>query len=574
MTIHSLSTILQAGNPECLVAWDSDTRYTQADFLHAVNTLHNSLISRSEKRWLLVHDDTYRFAVGLFALLAAGKEVLLPPNAQTGTLSDLMQQADAFLSEEMFSCCETNSQKQTDDVLPLPDFDTLDIDALGITLLTSGSTGEPKAIRKTLRCLDAEIRTLEALWGERLGNNTAILATVSHQHIYGLLFRLLWPLCAGRAFAAHTHQYPEQLIAEVLKPVALISSPSQLKRFPPAIDMAAAQPHLVAVFSSGGLLPLEAAQDWQTRLQHTPIEILGSTETGGVAWRCQTSGKEHGANTPWQPLPSVQITTDDEQNLLVQSPFTGSSNPLAMGDRATLQADGNFQLLGRADRLVKIEEKRLSLTSMEQHLLTSPLVEAAHVLLLPKSSGRLGAVVLLTMEGKHLLLAQGKHALNQQLREHLLAHFERILLPRKWRFPEELPADTQGKITQAALSGLFDNVIGPPAGYSLQVLEHSADCKRVQISLSADSSLFDGHFPGLPILPGVVQFDLAVRQCADWYPLNYFRRIEKLKFQEPVVPGDCITLTLQQLGSGHVAFRYSLDDKPLSSGKIVFIEPT
>lgn len=567
MTIHSLSTILQAGNPECLVAWDADTRYTQADFLHAVNALHNTLTARSEMRWLLVHENTYCFAVGLFALLAAGKEVLLPPNAQMGTLSDLMQQADAFLSEEIFSCCEINSQKKTDYVLPLPEFYTLDIDTLSITLLTSGSTGEPKAIRKTLRCLDAEIRTLEALWGEKLGNNTAILATVSHQHIYGLLFRLLWPLCAGRAFAAHTHQYPEQLIAEVLKPVALISSPSQLKRFPPAIDLTAVQQHLVAVFSSGGLLPLEAAQDWQTRLQQTPIEILGSTETGGVAWRCQTTGK-HSANTPWQPLPSVQITTDDEQNLLVQSPFIGADTPLAMGDRATLQADGNFQLLGRADRLVKIEEKRLSLTSMEQYLLTSPLVEAAHVLLLPASSGRLGAVALLTAAGKQLLQTQGKHALNQHLREHLLAHFERILLPRKWRFPEELPADTQGKITQAALSGLFGS-----AGYSLQVLEHSTDCKRLQISLPADSSLFDGHFPGLPILPGVVQFDLAVRQCADWYPLNHFRRIEKLKFQEPVVPGDCIILTLQQLGSGHVAFRYSLDDKPLSSGKIVFIEP-
>lgn len=570
MTVHSLSTILQARNPELLVAWDADNRYTQTDFLYAVNTLRNTLTTRSEMRWMLVHENTYRFAVGLFALLAAGKAVLLPPNAQPGTLSDLMQQADAFLNEEMFSCCEKKSQKQTNDVLPLLDFDTLDLDALSITLLTSGSTGEPKAVRKTLRCLDAEIHALESLFGSALGN-AAILATVSHQRIYGLLFRLLWPLCAGRAFAAHTHQYPEQLIAEVLKPVALISSPSQLKRFPPTIDLATTQPHLAAVFSSGGLLPLEAAQDWQTRAGQTPIEVLGSTETGGVAWRCQIT-----AHTPWQPLPSVQVTTDDEQNLFVQSPFTGTAHPLSMGDRATLQTDGHFQLLGRADRVVKIEEKRLSLTSMEQHLLTSPLVEAAHILLLPTNGGRLGAVVLLTAQGKHLLQAQGKHALNQHLREHLLAHFERILLPRKWRFPEQFPSDAQGKISLAALTAVFadpdvaDPIFNRPAGYRVQVLEHTADGKRLQISLPPDSPLFDGHFPGLPILPGVVQFDIAVRQCADWYPLADFRCIEKLKFQEPVVPGDCITLTLQLTGKGQVTFRYSLDDKPLSSGKVVF----
>ncbi len=544
MTVCSLAHFFTKPPDSTLVAWEGNTQHTCADFLHAIATQRQHLLARPEQRWLLAHDNSYHFAIGFFALLATGKHIVLPPNTQTGTLAALADFFDASFSAASSQQTSNTNSKNLNEI-------TLNLDTLTVTLLTSGSTGEAKAIRKTLRCLDNEIHALESLWGNTLGD-AAVFATVSHQHIYGLLFRLLWPLCAGRAFAATTHSYPEPLIAELQQHsrTVLISSPSQLKRFPPTIDLSAVRTSLRAVFSSGGLLPLEAAQDWQQRWRQAPIEVLGSTETGGVAWRQQTT---HDA--PWQTLPTVCVSVDAEQQLFVQSSFTGTDKIIAMGDSATLLDEQHFQLHGRIDRIVKVEEKRLSLTAMEHRLHASPFIEEARVLALPQTSGRLGVVASLRAAGQQLLATQGKPALMQQLREHLSQHFERVLLPRKWRFVATLPVDRQGKTSHAVLTELF------------------SDQRILHFHFSQHSADFDGHFPNLPILPGVKQFDLAVRHCSHWYALTQFRGIEKLKFSEPIVPDDTVTLTLQHLRAGQVQFAYTIGEQSLSSGLIIFEQP-
>lgn len=554
MTLRSLAHLLAAPADNSRIAWDGSTQYTRADFLHAAAQKRQALLTRKEQRWLLHNNNSYHFAVDFFALLAASKHIVLPPNTQAGTLTEL-----AVFFDTDFTALTATEIANTD-AKTLHNI-TLDIDTLTVTLLTSGSTGTAKAITKTLRCLDAEIQTLETLWGTTL-SRADIFATVSHQHIYGLLFRLLWPLCAGRAFAATSHNYPEPLVAELQQRphTVLISSPAQLKRFPPAIDLSSLNTSLCAVFSSGGLLPATAAQEWQQRLGKTPIEVLGSTETGGVAWRQQTM-----VDAPWQTLPMVNISVDSAQQLFVQSPFTGEQNAIAMGDCATQLDAQHFLLHGRADRIVKIEEKRLSLTAMEHCLHTSPWIDEAHVLLLPHTSGRLGVVAALTPAGQQQLAAHGKRALTQQLREQLSAQFERVLLPRKWRFVATLPLDAQGKSSQAALTALFDE-----SAMHLRVLHESNTQRVLEIHFPQSSTLFSGHFPDLPILPGVVQFDIAVRQCSAWHTHTHFRKIEKLKFSEPIVPDDRVILTLQHLGQGQVQFSYTLNKQPLSSGRIIF----
>lgn len=78
---------------------------------------------------------------------------------------------------------------------------------------------------------------------------------------------------------------------------------------------------------------------------------------------------------------------------------------------------------------------------------------------------------------------------------------------------------------------------------------HSA---RTIKNVSFNEPFFQGHFPGLPIMPGV----LLVEAMAQTAALAYYRRgdekilfmiagIEKAKFRRPVTPGDRLEMTAQ-----------------------------
>src|SRR5690606_36931002 len=99
-----------------------------------------------------------------------------------------------------------------------------------ITFFTSGSTGGAKPVRKTLAALQAEAAAIEQILGRVVPASAEIVATVSHQHVYGLAFRLCWPLATSRVFSASTHEIWETALAELRPGAALISSPAHLER--------------------------------------------------------------------------------------------------------------------------------------------------------------------------------------------------------------------------------------------------------------------------------------------------------------------------------------------------------
>ena len=425
------------------VAWRSGRVITWQEHHRLVATLSRQLMLHSERRWLLTCEDPLDFVAGLFAVWHAGKTAVIPPSLRPGTIESLSQFADAKLDVSMIESARGCDEHSSAPLSPLDAANTL------VHLYTSGSTGAPKKIQKNLAQLDNEVMVLEQVWGRRA---TTTLSTVPHHHIYGLLFRLLWPLAGGRMFDTETHSTPEQLLAglDKLGTGIVISSPSQLARMPALIDLRLLRGKVTMLFSSGGPLPAAAAAQFQVALGEAPLEIYGSTETGGIAWR-----QQHNDDDAWTLQPGVSIHLTPEGTLTLTSPFLPDAAPMQTGDAAQWLEDGRFRLLGRTDRIVKIEEKRLSLPEMEAHLNEHPWVNESAVLELKGRRQSVGAVLVLNELGRANLNSKGRLEVAQVFRKHLAHWYDAVLLPRHWRYPEALPYNERGKLTQDALNPLF-----------------------------------------------------------------------------------------------------------------------
>ncbi|WP_312997771.1 AMP-binding protein [Pseudomonas sp.] len=505
---------------------------------------------------LAVHlEDAADLAIALLGAWRAGVSVLLPADLQAQTRQRWAPQVDLWLTDQPG---DAQLHDFTHPGLPGAE---LDLDQCRLSLCTSGSSGEPKRIDKTLRQLAKEVEALEQLWGADLGE-ACIIGSVATQHIYGLLFRVLWPLCAGRPFVRRQLAFSEDLqrASREYPAFAWVASPALLKRMGDNLDWPAMSA-VRRVFSSGGALPPEAAQSLQQRLQQWPTEILGSSETGGIAWRQGES--------LWQPFTGVELSQDSDGALLIASPYLPAGHIEHSADAARIAADGRFELLGRLDRIVKLEEKRISLPMLEQALVDHDWVAEARLGVVQENRASLGALLVLSESGLFALREHGRRGLTETLRKHLSQHCEALALPRRWRLLRQMPLNSQGKLAQADVEALL-LAARPKAP---EVLEQSASDGEwsLQLSVPPDLAYFSGHFPKAPVLPGVVQVEWALNLGRQWLKLDgAFAGMEVLKFQQLVRPGDEIQLHLRfDAERGKLYFAYRNDTATCSSGRIL-----
>ena len=107
--------------------------------------------------------------------------------------------------------------------------------------------------------------------------------------------------------------------------------------------------------------------------------------------------------------------------------------------------ENGFRLLGRADRIVKIADKRIALVGVEQALNQHDFVADCYIAPYPQKS-RLAAWVGLTEQGIQQFREQGRRALIHQLKGYLEQSQEKAAIPRFWRFTDKLPRNSQSKI--------------------------------------------------------------------------------------------------------------------------------
>jgi uncharacterized membrane protein/acyl-CoA synthetase (AMP-forming)/AMP-acid ligase II len=543
---RGLEGLLGGGRaPGSTVCFRGNVAVTVEQFRTEVSAKAALLANLSPTSWVVSSPDAYQFTTDLLAVCLTGKHAIIPQNDQAATLAYVRGRHPeaAWAAELGVTAAASRGWSPR---------------AGGtVSFHTSGSSGEPKCITHDLAALLLEAAALEELFGVQLGS-AQVIGTVPHHFIYGSIFRILWPLQAGRTFQAEPLA-DGYAVLERLRgggDFALVSSPSLLERLP-AEDVRGLA-GLRAVFSSGSLLRTEVALRWAG-----PIEVYGSTETSGIAWRRQEFGGEG-----WRTLPGVTVACDEDGRLRVSSPYVAQGCEFT-GDAVRLHLDGTFDLLGRLDRIAKVEGRRVSLPELEALLEAHPDVERC-VLVQPAGASRLAGAVVVRASAHQV----DYQALSVDLRARLCARHDAVVAPRRWKFLPALPVDTRGKLEQRRLSALFEPVAKPIPAESCwpQLLRHSVGGGEVVVWLlvSAELPYFEGHFPGMPILPGVALLSWA-KLFDGWFlgGGGDYLAVDNLKFNAAVYPGERLELTLTRTVDGALRFRYESEGKPKASGILV-----
>lgn len=438
----------------------------QCDFVQwqrAVNFHKHLLEQNKAKSWLLYCENSYQFSVLFFALLTADKKIILPQNGTVNQLAQSMIYADGFAGgigqDEVFQ-----TQSITDNIFRYHANEFLELSAPlsinlanEIVLYTSGSSGKAKSVNKCFSHLLAEIETLERYFGASL-KASCILSTVSHQHIYGLLFKLLWPIWFSHDVIMQAYQYPEHLCHDVekfsLENVVLVSSPAHLHRLVKDNIYQEKGIQFTCLFSSGGPLSQNASQLLKQQLNQTVVEVFGSTETGGIAWRENAND----ISSSWQVFDNIKIQQSPiDECLQIKSPYFEHQDWYNTEDRIKLHAEGRFDLLGRIDRIVKIEEKRVSLDHVQHCLKNLPFVEDAYCFDWQSKRGlQVVALIVLTAKAKAALKQSKNLVFNRKITHALSNDLEAIALPKKFRYLAALPYNPSGKLSRIEMERFFE----------------------------------------------------------------------------------------------------------------------
>lgn len=410
------------------------------DFTHRSQQIRQQLQQENIHTVAFWFEDAAYFACTMLACFDAGVKILLPPNLLEENQQWITENANFLFNDTLF---ETYGIRQK---VANQAFVINKTSQTEIWLKTSGSSGQPKIMKKTAEKMWQESEAICASLPFPQGENIHVVSSVSAQHHYGLSYRVMLPLNMGWSIARKQQPYPEYLIAESLRAsqIVWISSPALLTHLN-LDDPLLHQCNILGILSSGGMLPEETAKAMRAKLNTKTIEGYGSTETGVIAFREQAG--------LWTPTPVTRLGTNEEGALWVESPWLEQREQTA----DAVEIIGNqFHLLGRIDRIVKFGDKRISLVKIEQDILKHPWVTDAYIAQHPTHL-RPAAWIALNAEGIAAYRQSGRHFVAKTLRCFLSEIQEHSGLPRYWRFASALPRNSQSKISRMDFEHVFLN---------------------------------------------------------------------------------------------------------------------
>lgn len=104
------------------------------------------------------------------------------------------------------------------------------------------------------------------------------------------------------------------------------------------------------------------------------------------------------------------------------------------------------------------------------------------------------------------------------------------------------------------------------------------------LHMAPEHPAFAGHFPGAPIVPGVLLLDAAVHAMRSMpgppstggeapQHLGAICQISAAKFLSPVGPGETLTIALSSAAAGSTRFDISSGSRKVATGTLVWPSP-
>ncbi|OQW35420.1 MAG: hypothetical protein A4E19_01235 [Nitrospira sp. SG-bin1] len=425
--------------PDDVLAWRQAGPRTARQFLADVLCLTELLPDRPVA--LNLATSRYEFLVGFAAAMLRQQVTLLPHNRAPEALRRLIEEYPDYYAltdsgEAIAGVASVAVQSPDRQVLEMVAVPEIPVNQAVAVAFTSGSTGTPKRNTKTWGALTAVAQATGARLGMRPGGRTTVVATVPHQHMFGLEASVMLPILHGLTMHAARPLFPadvESALSEANGPWLLVTTPLHLRA---CVAERISVPPGGIVLSATAPLPRNLAQEAERQFQAEVHEIFGFAEAGSVAERRTVE------EDLWRPLDGVRVT-QSHASCAVHAWYL--ADPVTVPDRIIVDPQGAFIVQGREEDHVNVAGHRVSLGDLNRKLLQIDGVEDG-VFFLPDEEA--GSVTRLMA----FVVAPGQTS--EDVQKALRACIDPVFLPRPLVCVPSLPRNGTGKLPREAVSEL------------------------------------------------------------------------------------------------------------------------
>ncbi|AII15491.1 acyl-CoA synthetase / AMP-(fatty) acid ligase [Campylobacter iguaniorum] len=402
-------------------------------------------------------------------------------------------------------------------------------------LYTSGSSGSSKAIKKSLKDMFEEAIFLRDFLSLNAQN---LYTSVTHQHMFGLTFKVFLPLIAGLKVLSKKLDYPEIVLSYDFTNTIFISSPVVLSAISKYGGTNINKADLIV--TAGSKLENELRNKFDAKI----MEIYGSTETGIVAANFGSG---------FEILGGVNLSLNDQERLIINSKWC---KEYLSSDMAEISGK-SLKLLGRFDRIIKLNEFRFSLDEAECELKNHKFISDSKCALLAGDT-RIKALICLSKEGKDEFRNSGKNGIIKALKGHLFDKFKTNI--RHFKIVEKIEKNSYGKFSVDDFKRVWQRKLTPKFEL-INPLE-------MQANISEECFFFEGHFRDFPLVPGFMQVGFVMDALSELgtvidKPYN----VENLKFTAFLRPFDICKITISK-EANLINFKVYANEKISASGRI------